>query len=111
MFARVGRAGLAAIKDRQYDHETGITIELVASFDFLRDLFRLQPRRAYWLAAGSFNRILVESDAAYENDKGSAGFLAVLNQGKPDEVRQGRVIDIPLVSTTYGQTAGLPLHS
>ena len=60
MFARVGRAGLAAIKDRQYDHETGATPEIIASFDFPHDLLRLQPRREYRLIAGSFNRLLVQ---------------------------------------------------
>ena len=42
-----------------------------------------------------FSKILVASDAAYENGRSSADFLAVLNPGKQDEVRVGRVIDIP----------------
>ena len=95
MFARVGRAGLAAIKDRQYNHKTGLTPEIISTFDFLQDLFKMQPRREYSLMRNLFSRILVASDAAYENGKGSAGFLAVLNPGQPTEVRVGRVIDIP----------------
>jgi hypothetical protein len=55
----------------------------------------LQPRREYWLVASCFSRILVASDAAYENGRGSAGFLAVVNPGTPNEIRVGRVIDIP----------------
>ena len=95
MFARVGRAGLAAIKERQYDHKTCITTEITSTFDFLQDLFKMQPRREYWLMQNMFSKILVASDAAYENGRGSAGFLAVLNPGKPGEIRAGRVIDIP----------------
>jgi hypothetical protein len=95
MFARVGRAGLTAIKERQYDHGITITPEISSSFDLLCDLFRMQPRREYWLVAACFSRILVASDAAYENGRGSAGFLAVVNPGTPNEVRVGRVIDIP----------------
>ena len=95
MFARVGRAGLAAIKERQYDHKTSITPEITSTFDFLQDLFKMQPRREYWLMENLFSKILVASDAAYENRTGSAGFLAVLNPGQPIEIRVGRVIDIP----------------
>ena len=111
MFARVGRAGLAAIKDRQYDHETGISLEIASAFDLLEDLFRMQPRREYRLMKSVFFKILVASDAAYENGKGSAGFLAVLNPGKPDEIRVGRLINMPPEITTYGETARLISHS
>ena len=55
----------------------------------------MQPRREYWLMESLFFKILVASDAAYENGRGSAGFLAALNPGKPGEIRVGRVIDIP----------------
>ena len=55
----------------------------------------MQPRRESWLIGSLFSRILVASDAAYENGKGTAGFLAVLNPGKPNEVRVGRVLEIP----------------
>jgi hypothetical protein len=48
-----------------------------------------------WFTQILLTRILAASDAAYEGDKGSAGFLAVLNPGKREEVRVGRVIDIP----------------
>ena len=55
----------------------------------------MQPRRESWLIGSLFSRILVASDAPYENGKGTAGFLAVLNPVKPNEVRVGRVIEIP----------------
>jgi hypothetical protein len=94
-FARAGRAGLTTIKERQYDHGVSITPEISSSFYLPRDLFRMQPRRDYWLVASGFSRILVASDAAYEDGRGSAGFLAVVNPGTLNEIRAGRVIDIP----------------
>jgi hypothetical protein len=95
MFAGAGRVGLTAIKERQCDHGVSITPEISSSFDLLRDLFRTQPRREYWLVASCVARSLVASDAAYENGRGSAGFLAVVNPGALNEIRVGRVIDIP----------------
>ena len=56
----------------------------------------MQPRREYRLAAGIFNRFLVASDAAYEGGKGSAGFLSVIDPGKPEETRLGKVITLPV---------------
>ena len=37
------------------------------------------------------------SDAAYEDGRGSAGLLVVLNPGQPTEARLGKVIEIPQV--------------
>ena len=45
--------------------------------------------------ASCVSRILVASDAAYENGRRRAGFLAVVNPGTLNEIRVGRVIDIP----------------
>ena len=56
MFARVGRAGLAAIKDRQHDRRNDVTPDITASFDYLEDLFRMRPRREYSLLKKHQNR-------------------------------------------------------
>jgi hypothetical protein len=77
------------------EHGVSITPEISSSFDLLRNLFRAQPRREYWLVASCASGILVASDAAYESGRGSAGFPAVVNPGTPNEIRVGRVIDIP----------------
>ena len=95
MFAGAGRAGLTAIKKRQYDHGVSMAPEISSSFDLLEDIFRIQPGRDYWLGASCFSRILVASDAAYGDDKGSAGFRAVVDPGILNEIRVGKVIDIP----------------
>ena len=86
---------MTAIKERQCDQGVSITPGISSSFDLLRDLFRAQLKREYWLVASCVSRILVASDAAYENGRGSAGFLAVVNPGTLNEIRVGRVIDIP----------------
>ena len=40
-------------------------------------------------------RASTASDAAYENGKGSAGFLSVIDPGRPEETRLGKVITPP----------------
>ena len=65
------------------------------SFELLSDLFRLRPQREYLLWSGTLRRAITASDAAYENGKGSAGFLSVIDPGRPEETRVGRVIALP----------------
>ena len=40
-------------------------------------------------------RTITASDAAYEDGKGSAGFLSVIDPGRPEETRLGRAITLP----------------
>jgi len=95
MYARVGRAGLWAIKDRQKETAVDLTPSISLSFDLLDDLFKLRPQREYLLWNGTLRRVITASDAAYEDSKGSAGFLCVAYPGQPEETRLGRVIAIP----------------
>jgi len=96
MYSRIGRAGLWAIKDRQKEDTFEITPPISSSFELLSDLFRLKPQREYMLWGGVLRRAMTASDAAYENGKGSAGFLSVIDPGKPEETRLGRVIVLPV---------------
>jgi len=95
MYARVGRAGLWAIKDRQKETTFDITPSISLSFELLSDLFKLMPQREYLLWSGVRRRAVTASDAAYESGKGSAGFLSVIDPGRPEETRMGRVIALP----------------
>ena len=95
MFGRVGRAGLNAIKQRQYETGTEVTQSLAASFTLIQDLLALQPRREYRLLNLTERRILVAADASYERGVGKAGFLVVIGPGTPEESRVARVLDIP----------------
>ena len=95
MYARVGRAGLWAIKDRQKETALDITPSISSSFELLSDLFKLMPQREYLLWSGTLRRAITASDAAYEGGKGSAGFLTVIDPGRPEETRLGKVIAIP----------------
>jgi hypothetical protein len=95
MFGRVGRAGLEPIKNRQYEGGFIVTPEIRASFELLRDLMKMQPRREFSLFRRTIRRILVASDASYEGGAGKAGVLLVRDPGCPEETRMGRVIIIP----------------
>jgi hypothetical protein len=95
MFGRVGRAGLQAIKHRQYEEEAVVTQSILESFALITDLLSLQPRREYQLFSRSIRRVLVAADASYEAGVGRAGFLLVFQPGTPEESRVGRVLDIP----------------
>ena len=95
MYARVGRAGLWAIKDRQKETSFEITPSISLSFELLSDLFKFKPQREYMLWGGVSRRAITASDAAYENGRGSAGFLSVIDPGEPEETRLGKVIVLP----------------
>ena len=95
MYARIGRAGLWAIKDRQKETTFEMTPSLDLSFELLSDLFRLRPQREYLLWSRILRRAVTASDAAYEDGRGSAGFLSVIDPGRPEETRVGRVIALP----------------
>ena len=64
-------------------------------FELLPDLSKLMPQRVYLLWGGMLRRAITASDAAYESGKGSAGFLFVIDPGKPEETRLGRVVALP----------------
>ena len=58
MYARIGRAGLWAIKDRQKEAVFEITPPISLSFDLLSDLFKLKPQREYLLWGGYSGELL-----------------------------------------------------
>jgi hypothetical protein len=95
MFGRVGRAGLQAIKARQYESGVEVSRPLEEAFQLIHDLLRLQPRRVHLLSPCTAQRVLVAADASYEKDRGRAGFLMIANPGTPEEVRLARVLAIP----------------
>ena len=64
MFARIGRAGLWAIKDRQKERVFEITPPIRHSFELLSDLFKLRPRREFLLWDKQPRRSVTASDAA-----------------------------------------------
>ena len=73
---KIARAGLAAIKDRQYlDTTAHLTDALLQAFQVIEDIFRLNPRRIVSLFPLSTPRMTGASDAAQEEGFGSGGFL------------------------------------
>lgn len=74
MFARVERADLTAVKERQGEHGMDITKGIAASLA---------------------RRVMTASDWDYEDGRCSAGFLCVSDPGKPEESRLGKEILVP----------------
>ena len=74
MFGRVGQAGLNPIKERMHESTWEVTPRLTTSFAFLDDIFKLKPMRDYTLFEADTHRVLMASDAYYENSVGKAGF-------------------------------------
>jgi len=96
MYGRIGRAGLDAIKCRQYEQEFTMSEEIKQTLGLIQSLFKMQPRREFILFQRVVKRILVASDASYEASVGNAGFLMVTYPGQADrESRQGREIIVP----------------
>ena len=85
-FGRIGRAGLSAVRDRQYEKGSEVTQSLTKSFALIKSLLVLHPKREFPLF-GNESRVLVASDASYENGRGGAGFLLVIKPGQPEETR------------------------
>ena len=81
VFGKIARAGLNAIKERQYlDHTAHLTSELQRSFDTIAAIaavLTLAPRRTVCLSLSSSARIAGASDAAQDATLGSGvSFLA-----------------------------------
>jgi hypothetical protein len=97
MFGRIGRAGLDAIKVRQYSYDRGfeITHELENALNLIRSILVMQPRREFTLFSSMIRRVLVASDASYEAGVGNAGFLFVGGPGTATESRHGYEVIIP----------------
>jgi hypothetical protein len=90
-FGRVGRAGLARLKERQLcsDKTTTITAELGAALDFIMDVISMSPKRTVHVGNIRHRRFVAASDAAQDNGgRPSGGFLVETNGG----VRRGALV-------------------
>ena len=75
VFDKIARAGLNALKGRQYlDHTNYLTTELPRSFSTISSMPTFEPRRIVFLNCSSHNRIAGASDAAQDATVGSGGF-------------------------------------
>ena len=76
VFGEIARAGLNAIKARQYlDHTAHLTTELQRSFDTITAVLDLAPKRTVRLSLSTGARIAGASDASQDATVGSGGFL------------------------------------
>jgi hypothetical protein len=103
-FGKMGRAGLNAIKDRQYSSDNQMTAEIHRSFDILRVINELRPKRIVQIIDSPVERFCAASDAAYEGTRGSGGYLMVIQPCREAEERWGRMVQIPTqVYDIWGQ--------
>ena len=68
---------------------------LRASLRLISEIISMQPRRLFYLGSPHFSRVVVASDAAYENGDGSGGFLVILHPNSQNESRLACVADLP----------------
>jgi hypothetical protein len=93
IFGKLGRAGLQALKDRQYEGGEAITPGIKPSFAMIEALVRDQPEREHYVGVQLVDRFLVASDDALEEPRqGTGGYLVVW---MPAGARQAWVVDIP----------------
>ena len=97
VFGKIGRAGLNAIKDRQYETAAPfpITRHINSSLSVLEAIIAEKPQRVVHLGATPFRRFVSASDAAYEGGNGTGGFLCVIQDFEGVWVRTARVAVIP----------------
>jgi hypothetical protein len=79
-FGKIARAGLNAIKERQTAKAGPFTLtsEIKVAIEVICALLKLQPSRVVPSACATVPRFLAASDAAYEESKGSGGYLVQL---------------------------------
>ena len=77
-FGKIGRAGLNAIKRRQYEGGTAITEDIEKAFEMIEAVVKVRPRRVIHLEPPRVERYIGASDAAYEQGIGSGGFLLAM---------------------------------
>ena len=78
VWGRVGAAGLAAIKERQYSRGTALTASICSCFEVLEAIMAVRPQRTVDVLPASCSRFCVASDAALEiPQQGTGGFLIV----------------------------------
>ena len=75
-FGRIARAGLNALKERQYESQTHITDSLAKVFELVRAILSFHPRRVVNLHSNHMRRVVVASDASQDAPRqGKAGLL------------------------------------
>lgn len=95
VYGRIGCGGLAAIKQRQYETNTALTDDILASFQVLQAVIQNRPERPYAALPQPTLRFCAASDAALEEPgAGSGGFLLIWFDGET-EIREAFVAVIP----------------
>ena len=79
-FGKIGRAGLNALKERQHSAKriTRLDEDILESLHLVKTIIQLRPERVIYTAPPLIKRFVGASDAAWESQVGTGGFLIVL---------------------------------
>ena len=84
VYDRIGTGGLNPLKDRQHESERELTPSIRASFEVVRAVLRLKPRRQAEVLPSQFLWFLPASDAAEDLPRqGAGGFLLLWQNRSP----------------------------
>ncbi|CAE7194368.1 unnamed protein product [Symbiodinium sp. CCMP2592] len=84
VYGRIGTGGIGALKERQYEAARELTPAIRSSFEVIRAILALRPRRSVEVLPSPCARFVAASDAAEdESRKGTGGFLLLWPGSEP----------------------------
>ena len=93
-FGKIGRAGLNAVKERQYSTDKDLTEGIDKGFRLIEAAIKQRPVRCIFVTPPDVLRFTGASDAAYDDCRGSGGFLLALLDCPGQQARLGRYTQI-----------------
>ncbi|CAE7417046.1 unnamed protein product [Symbiodinium sp. CCMP2592] len=84
VYGRIGTGGIGALKERQYEAARELTPAVRSSFEVIRAILALRPRRSVEVLPSPCARFVAASDAAEDEPrKGTGGFLLLWPGSEP----------------------------
>ncbi|CAE7251852.1 unnamed protein product [Symbiodinium sp. CCMP2592] len=84
VYGRIGTGGIGALKERQYETARELTPAIRSSFEVIRAILALRPRRSVEVLPSPCARFVAASDAAEDEPrKGTGGFLLLWPGSEP----------------------------
>ncbi|CAE7218895.1 FCPB [Symbiodinium sp. CCMP2592] len=84
VYGRIGTGGIGALKERQYEAARELTPAIRSSFEVIRAILALRPRRSVEVLPSPCARFVAASDAAEDEPrKGTGGFLLLWPGSEP----------------------------
>ncbi|CAE7240678.1 unnamed protein product [Symbiodinium sp. CCMP2592] len=105
VYGRIGTGGIGALKERQYEAARELTPAIRSSFEVIRAILALRPRRSVEVLPSPCARFVAASDAAEDEPrKGTGGFLLLWPGSEPGrEAFVARSIGIHMMPFSRGR--------